>query len=339
MSSPHQLFEHVQSFFQQYLAAERGLSPNTILSYRDTLKLFLNFVAERKGRNPSRLSLADLDVERVLEFLNSIESQRKNSVATRNQRLVALKTFFAHLVSRDLGRAGQYQKITALSMKRQPHRLMEYLTETEVDGLLNSIDRQKRGGERDSVLLTLLYNTGARVQELCDLTIGDVRWDPPPSVLITGKGRKVRQVPLWPETARRLQNFLRDRGVLGDKKAKLFVNSQGRELGRFGVRHIIQTRVRAATKICPSLKQKRVGPHTFRHTTAMHLLQSGVDLTVIKSWLGHVHVSTTHGYVEIDLEMKRKALETGRRPAMPKELTPLLSQNKEVIQWLESLRA
>lgn len=337
MSRTHDLFYHIQTFFQEYLASERGLSTNTILSYRDTLKLFLNFVADTKGRSPSHLSLSDLHVERILEFLKSIEFQRKNSVATRNQRLVALKTFFGYMVSHDLTRAGQYQKITALSMKRQPHRVMEYLTEIEVDSLLRSIDRKKRGGARDYVLFTLLYNTGARVQEICDLTIGDIRWESPASVMITGKGRKVRQVPLWPETATRLKNFLLDRGVFSDKKAKFFVNCQGRALGRFGVRHIIRTRVKAATKICPSLKNKTIGPHTFRHTTAMHLLQSGVDLTVIKSWLGHVNLSTTHGYIEIDLEMKRKALETCRRPTMLKELTPILNQNKEIILWLESL--
>lgn len=337
MNGTNDLFHHVQTFFQEHLVSERGLSPNTILSYRDTLKLFLNFMAATKKRNPSGLTLEDLTVENVLEFLKGIEVQRKSSVATRNQRLAALKTFFAYMIPRDIGRAGQYQKMTVLSMKRRPHRVMEYLTETEVDALLRSIDREKRGGERDYILLTLLYNTGARVQELCDLTIQDVRWDSPPSVTITGKGRKMRQVPLWPETVKRLKNFLVNRGVYEDPKAKLFVNRTGQDLGRFGVRHMIQTRIRVATKTCPSLKHKRIGPHTFRHTTAMHLLQSGVDLTVIKNWLGHVDISTTHGYIEIDLEMKRKALQSCRRPAMPENLKPLLHHNKEVIQWLESL--
>ncbi|HLG19366.1 MAG TPA: tyrosine-type recombinase/integrase [Bdellovibrionota bacterium] len=337
MNGPNDLFSHVQTFFQEYLGSERGLSSNTILSYRDTLKLFFHFVATTKGRNPSDLTLNDLTVQNVLRFLQGIESRRKNSVVTRNQRLAALKTFFAYMIPHDLGRSGQYQKITVLSMKRQPHRMMEYLTEAEMDALLQSIDRGKRSGERDYVLVTLLYNTGARVQEICDLTVGDVHWEPPSSVTITGKGRKMRQVPLWPETVKRLKTFLLQRGVAQDPKAKLFVNRTGRDLGRFGVRHMIRTRIQAATDICPSLKNKRVGPHTLRHTTAMHLLHSGVDLTVIKSWLGHVNLSTTHGYIEIDLEMKRKALESCRRPATSNDLTPVLHQNKEIIRWLESL--
>ncbi len=337
MNQTGDLFGHVQAFFQEYLVCERGLSHNTILSYRDTLKLFFHFVAAAKKRNPCELTLEDLTVENVLEFLKGIESGRKNSVVTRNQRLAALKTFFAYMVPRDLSRAGQYQKITVLSMKRQPYRVMEYLTTTEMDSLLRSIDRDKRGGQRDYVLLTLFYNTGARVQEICDLTVGDVHWESPSSVMITGKGRKTRQVPLWPETTKRLKNFLLHRGVWGDSKAKLFVNRTGRDIGRFGIRHMIQTRIKAAAKICPSLRNKRIGPHTLRHTTAMHLLQAGVDLTVIKSWLGHVNISTTHGYIEIDLEMKRKALEKCRRPATIKNLMPTLHQNKELIRWLESI--
>lgn len=337
MNQTHPLLYHVQNYFQDYLCSERGLSINTVLSYRDTLKLFLNFVAQATGRSPIRLTFSDLNVERVLEFLKSIEFERENSVATRNQRLAALKSFFAYMAWHDLTHAGQYQKITALSMKRKNHRVMEYLTEAEVNSMLKSINRNRRGGERDYILLTFLYNTGARVQEICDLTVGDIRWEPPPSVMITGKGRKTRQVPLWPETAKLLKNYLLTQGVFDDETAKIFVNRQGRGLGRFGVRYIVKTRVRAAEKVCPSLKNKTVGPHTFRHTIAMHLLQSGVDLIVIKSWLGHVNLTTTHSYVEIDLEMKKKALETCRRSIRTKELSSVLNRNKDVIQWLESL--
>jgi site-specific recombinase XerD len=185
--------------------------------------------------------------------------------------------------------------------------------------------------------LSLLYNTGARAQEMCDLRVGDVRLESPPLVIITGKGRKKRAVPLWPDTAALLKTYMAERGLGGDPAQALFANARGGPLSRFGLRHIVSNRTSAAAGRCPSLAKKSVSPHTFRHTTAMHMLQSGVDLSVIKSWLGHVKLSTTHAYVEIDLEMKRKALSACAAIGSPESLRKFVDQNADVISWLESL--
>jgi site-specific recombinase XerD len=232
---------------------------------------------------------------------------------------------------------GQYQKIISIPLKRAGKPLMGYLEVKEVKSILDAIDRETASGQRDYVLLKFLYNTGARVQEACDLSVSAFQLQEPYWVIITGKGRKMRLVPLWPETASLLKTYLTNRAILDKPDAKVFVNSRGESLTRFGIRYIIQTRITRAASQCPSLAAKKISPHTFRHTTAMHLLQSGVDLTVIKSWLGHVDLSTTHIYVEIDLEMKRKALSLCHPAEKSKELQQLIKQNHDVISWLKSV--
>ena len=187
--------------------------------------------------------------------------------------------------------------------------MMGYLEVDEINAVLRKIDRATWSGRRDYFLLSLLYNTGARVQEICDLKVSSFRVDSPPLVTIHGKGKKIRQVPLWPATKELLIEYLDEARIRDQPEAAVFSNLRGDPIRRFGIRYIVEKRVRDAVKVCPKLAQKTVGPHTFRHTTAMHLLQSGVELTVIRSWLGHVDIATTHGYVEIDMEMKRKALQ------------------------------
>jgi integrase/recombinase XerD len=337
MKNSKQLLKYVQAFFQQYLSAHRNLSPNTVLSYRDTLKLFLAFVMKQTGKHATNLALEDLQAEVILAFLDDIELTRHNSVASRNLRLAALRTFFRYLVTQDPLHAGQYQRIVAIPLKKRSRQVMEYLEISEVKALLETIDCKSASGRRDYVLLSLLYNTGARVQEICDLRVADLRLDTSPVVTITGKGRKTRHVPLWPETAGLLHNYIKERGISDCSQMKLFVNARGEPLTRFGIRHIIQEKVKQASEKCRSLTYKRISPHTFRHATAMHMLQSGVDLAVIKSWLGHVNLETTHAYVEIDLEMKRKALSTCTVVDNPEKLGHIIEQNKDVISWLESL--
>ena len=337
MNPLKELLHHIQHFFQDYLSRDRGLSPNTILAYRDALKLFLVFAATFKSKSVSRLTLEDLDADIVLAFLKEIERGRKNSAVTRNLRLAALKAFFSYLIPQDTLRAGQYQKIISIPLKRTSPPLMGYLEVKEVQNILDAIDRKTSSGQRDYVLLQLLYNTGARVQEACDLSVSAFQLQDPPWVTITGKGRKIRQVPLWPETASLLKTYFINRAILDKPEAKVFINSGGEQLTRFGVRYIVQTRIERAIPQCPSLAAKRISPHTLRHTTAMHLLQSGVDFTVIKNWLGHVNLSTTHLYVEIDLEMKRKALSLCHPLEKSKELQRIVKQNHDVINWLESV--
>jgi len=331
------LLQYVQHFFQNYLSQDRGLSPNTILAYRDALKLFLTFVATFKSKSVSKLVLEDLDASAVLAFLKDIEHARKNGAVTRNLRLAALKTFFSFLITKDTLRVGQYQRIISIPLKRAPKPLMGYLEVNEVKTILNTIDRKSVSGQRDYVLLKFLYNTGARVQEACDISVGAFQLKEPSWVMITGKGCKKRQVPLWPETAALLKTYITNQTLFDKPEAKLFVNSQGKPITRFGIRHIIQRRIVRAIPQCPSLAARKIGPHTFRHATAMHLLQAGVDLTVIKSWLGHVNLATTHAYVEIDLEMKRKALSMCRPVEESKALQQLIKNNHDVISCLQSI--
>jgi len=337
MKDSKHLLQHVQDFFIDHLRAHRGLSPHTITSYRDTLKLFLIYVAKRMDKQSTQLLLDDLQAEKVLSFLDDVESARKNSVMTRNIRLAALRTFFRYLASQDPLRAGQYQRVVAIPLKRGSRPAIEYLEINEVKAILETIDRKTTEGRRDYALISFLYNTGSRVQEVADLRVENLRLATPPIAIITGKGRKTRHVPLWAETASLLQVQINERGIIEKPQAHLFVNARGEPLSRFGIRYIIRSRVKAASQQCVSLQSKRISPHTFRHSTAMHLLQSGVDLAVIKSWLGHVNLATTHGYVEIDLEMKRKALSACNPPGNSEQLHQIIDQHKDVIRWLESL--
>ena len=337
MNKSNTLLSHVQYFFQTHLTQDRGLSPNTVFSYRDTLRLFLEFAAGFKNRPITKLALEDLDANVALAFLKDIEDKRENSAVTRNLRLAALRTFFSYMITKDILRAGQYQRVISIPFKKAQKPLMGYLEVQEVAAILNAINQDSSCGQRDYALIKLLYNTGARAQEVCDLSVGTLQLQTPAWVTITGKGRKIRQVPLWAETSILLKTYLKNRSIFDQAEAKLFVNSHGEKLTRFGIRHIIQTRIAKAIPKCPSLATKKIGPHTFRHTTAMHMLQAGVDLTVIKSWLGHVCLSTTHAYLEIDLEMKRKALSMCHPIEDSKGLRQILKKNHDVISWLKAL--
>lgn len=337
MKGSKQLMHYVQSFFQDYLRAHRGLSSNTLFAYRDAIKLYLTFLSKHTRGHISKLSLDNLSVETVLAFLSDVEKTRRCTVTTRNLRLSALRTFFGYLVTQDTLHASQYQRVISIPIKRSSHRIMEYLEVGEVRAIMDCIDRSEAIGRRDYALLNFLYNTGARVQEACDICVEHVWFDSPPLVTITGKGRKTRQVPLWPETAILLKSYIAERNASQDTLNNVFLNARGQPLSRFGIRYILQTRIAAAVERCHSLSKKKVGPHTFRHTTAMHLLQSGVELTVIKNWLGHVNLETTHAYVEIDLDMKRKALASCAPACKIENLRYMIKQNNDIISWLESL--
>lgn len=328
---------YIQMFFRDYLAIQKGLSVNTTKTYRDSLKLFLKFIAVKENKPIAKITLDDLDAESVIAFLKEIERSRKNSIVTLNLRLTSLKTFFTYLITQDISHSGRYQRIIAIPIKRGGKPLMEYLEIHEVKAIIEAINKGDSRGERDYVILNLLYNTGARVSELCNLKVEHIRFESPPIITIVGKGQKLRHVPLWKETAEILYKYLRRRNMLDSPKAIVFLNSHGKPISRFGIRYIIQRRVCGAASKCQSLAKKRIGPHTFRHTIAMHMLQSGVDLTVIKNWLGHVNLETTHGYIEIDLEMKRKALASCSPVAGSYDLDQLIKENKDVISWLESL--
>ena len=337
MKKVNKLMPLIQSFFQKYLMLDRGLSQNTIVAYRDALKLFFDCESSRQNKSAIKLTLEDLNAESVLAFLNQIEGKRKNSIVTRNLRLAALKTFSLYLSTKDILRINEYQKIIALPQKRAPRKVVDYLEINEVKSILENIDRTKISGQRDYVLLKLLYNTGARVQEICDLKVSSITFAHVPVVTIIGKGKKTRHVPIWAETAKLLQNYLKITQLSKKPGANLFANLKGESIGRHGVRYIIKQRCCVAGKFCQSLTKKTIGPHTFRHTTAMHFLQAGVDLSIIKSWLGHVNLATTHAYIEIDMEMKRKALATCSSISTSSSLKKLIDKNKNIIIWLDSI--
>jgi site-specific recombinase XerD len=303
----------LQEFFQR-LVTERGVSAHTIASYRDTFQLLLGYAQERTGRTPSALTLEDLDAPLVLDFLDHLENARGNSPRTRNLRLTAIRSFMRHASLRAPTALPVAQRVLAISPKRFDKPALGYLTREEVTALLDAPDPNSWSGRRDAVLLAVLYNTGARVSELAGLRISDLLLDRHLAVQLKGKGRKQRVVPLWKRTAKQLRAWLPQIDQSPD--APVFPNRAGKPITRSGIEHRLSLAVTTASRRCPSLATRRISPHTMRHTTAMHLLQSGVDISVIALWLGHEDTATTHIYLEADLAMKEAALKRLHEPAL-----------------------
>ena len=303
----------LQDFFHQRLVAQRGASAQTIASYRDAFELFLRYAEQRTGRPPSALTLEDLDAPMVLAFLDHLETTRANSPRTRNLRLTALRSFLRYASVRDPTALPVAQRVLAIPSKRFDRPILGFLSREEVQALLAAPDRTRWSGQRDAVLLAVPYNSGARVSELTGLRIADVLLDRAAALHLHGKGRKERVVPLWKSTAAQLRAWLPRIDRSPDRP--VFPNRCGTPLSRSGVADRLRVALSTAAKRCPSLAARRVSPHTLRHTTAMHLLQSGVDITVIAMWLGHEDPATTHLYVEADLAMKEAALRHLQDPA------------------------
>ena len=335
MNTNHLIAPLVQAFFLNFLVAQRGLSPNTIGSYRDCIKLFLNFAADRLDKPVDKLTIEDFEDKLVEAFLDYLEMSRGNSTRTRNARLAALHVLFRYIAGQQPEAMARCQQICTVPVKRTAHKTIEYLEDDEIRVVLNSVDPSSRNALRDYGLLLLLYNTGARAQEIVDLRFDNLRFEKPYQVKLQGKERIC---PLWPETVEALQNYIQRREPSATECPLLFLNSNGRPITRFGLRYIIRRYADKAGEVCASLKTKKISPHTIRHTTAMHLLQAGNDINVIKAWMGHADLNTTHGYVEIDMKMKRKALETCQSP---KAKTPAKGQPKwlkpGILEWLNDL--
>ena len=328
----------IRNFFEQHLIAQRGLSTHTILAYRDTMKLFLEFVCRRIKKATTALNIEDLTPDAVRRFMEYLERTRNNSIPTRNLRLAAIHSFFQYLAGVDPRYIALSQTIIAVPFKRQTYRVPEYLEKEEVLKIFAKINANTLIGQRDDALLRLLYNTGMRAHELVNLDITHVRFSRPYNVRIYGKGRKERMCPLWDDTVDALKAYLKRRIEPADKDTPLFVNADGKRLTRFGIRYIVTNRAAEAAKVCPSLLTKRVTPHTIRHTTAMHLLQSNVELNMIRSWLGHASIETTNTYVEIDLEMKRKTLKAlGKLIPVKKTRTPSWQRSNDILSWLSKI--
>ena len=337
MTDPCFLAPFVRSFFEDHLVCRRNMSRNTIQSYRDALKLFLAFTAERRKRPATKLLVSDMTEDLVVAFLGDLESTRANSIQTRNHRLVAIRRLFEYVAAREPRFLEQAHRITNIPRKRGavvPE--IRYLEKEQMTALLGAVPKDTKRGRRDYTLLLFMYNTGARVQEVADTRIGWLTLVPPYKVELLGKGRKWRTCPLWESTAQHLQQLVEQRRPIAGQDDCLFVNRHGRPLSRSGIADIIQRHVTKAATTVPSLQNRPVTPHTLRHTTAMHLLQSGVEVNVIRSWLGHVSIATTNRHIEIDLAMKAKALAACEvtSPAPSDATNP---RSPDILAWLESL--
>ena len=322
----------LRDFFHQRLVAQRGASAHTIASYRDTFTLFLGYAAERTGRTPSALTLEDLDAPMVLDFLDHLETERGNSARTRNLRLTAIRSFMRYASLREPTLLPVAQRLLAIPVKRFDRPVLDYLSREEITAIIDAPDRSTWSGQRDAVLFAVLYNTGARVSEMIRLHVADVLLDRASSLLLHGKGRKERVVPLWKSTATQLRAWLTR--IDRSPDAPVFPNRAGKPLSRSGVEHQLRVACRKASQRHPPLATRRISPHTLRHTTAMHLLQSGVDITVIALWLGHEDTATTHQYVEADLAMKEAALRCVEDPA-PQPLR--FTATDQLLDFLEAL--
>jgi site-specific recombinase XerD len=324
----------LHTFFHEWLGQQRNLSRHTVLSYRDTWRLFLQFVSARQHRPIVALSLSDLDAPVVLAFLQYIEMERKVSIGTRNCRLSALHAFFAYVAQKEPMAIAQCAAIARIPTKKTSHPAMAYLEADEVEAILRQPNQSKLLGQRDYALLAFLYNTGARIQEALDVTPAAIRFDPPAQVELFGKGRKTRVCPLWPETVKLIKALLKRNPR--DKHEQIFVNCYGRPLGQVGVRFKLNQYVQRAAKTMPSLAKKDISPHSFRHGAGVMLVSAGTDVTVIRSFLGHEKLDTTNIYARANLETKRKALEqvaASARPGKP----PRWKRDPELLTWLDSI--
>jgi len=323
----------LHAFFYDWLVNQRNTSHHTVIAYRDTWRLFLRFVAQNLRKAVAKLELCHLSAAQVLAFLNHMEQERHVTITTRNCRLAALRSFFTFVADREPLAAAQCAEVLRIPTKRAPQRELGYLETEEVTAILAQPDCTTCEGQRDHTLLALLYNTGARIQEALDLCPRAIRLKPPAHVRLYGKGKKERLCPLWPETAELIAALLQRTPRREDQP--LFVNRYGHPLGAAGVRYKLRHYVQTAAQQVPTLLDKRVTPHTFRHSAAIGLVAAGVDVTVIRSWLGHAHLDTTNRYAQANLATKRQALEriTDARPAEP----PRWKDNDELLNWLDTL--
>jgi integrase/recombinase XerD len=323
----------LQDFFLRRLIAQRGASARTVEAYRDAFELLLGFAEHNTGKPPSALCLADLDAPLVLDFLDHLETDRGNSVRTRNARLAAIHSFMRYAAVRDPVSLPITQRVLAIPAKRFNRPVLGYLSREQISAILAAPDKHTWSGRRDAVLLATAYNTGARVSELTALRVGDVLLDRQTAVHLHGKGRKQRVVPLWKTTAAELRTWLDTINAAPD--APVFPNRTGAPLTRSGIRDRLDRAVALAAQACPSLRGQKVTPHTLRHSTAMHLLQSGTDLAVIALWLGHESPATTHQYLEADLAAKEAVL---RRLADPDAAPPTRFQPADrLLAFLDNL--
>jgi len=309
---PPSFAELIQLFFTEYLVTQRALSPRTIASYRDAWMLFLDFAHKRLGKLPTALRLADIEPDLILAFLDHLEQQRHNTVQSRNLRLAAVRAFLKFAARRDLSSLHVVERALGVPMKRFEQPILGFLSGEEMSAVIGQ-PGDSWTSQRDHLLLAMLYNTGARVSEIIAVRVADVVLDGAPCVHLHGKGRKQRSTPLWKTTVQEIRAWLRRNPTLS-ADAALLPNRAGHSMTRDNVNRRLDIAVARAALVHTNLAKRSVSPHSIRHSTAMHLLQSGVAFSVIALWLGHESTTTTHRYVEANLEMKQKALARLQEP-------------------------
>lgn len=325
----------LQRYFTEHLINQRQLSLQSIAAYRDAFKLLLQFIERSRGLPCDKLAIGDIDAPQVLAFLDQLERDRGNLARSRNARLAAIRSFFRYIASQEPLLLAISQRVLAIPSKRFERPMIAHLNREQMQAVVRAPDTSTQGGRRDQLLLLLMYNTGARVSEIAGLRVQDLQLDGGGGgkLHLYGKGRKQRVVPLWHNTVQLLRVWMRER-IQPSPNTPLLPNARGGAMTRSGIASRLRAAVNIAAQRDPSLAQHIVSPHTIRHTTAMHLLQSGVDLSVIAMWLGHEHLQTTHQYLDADIETKRLAL--SHLPA------PVTKQNRQkpqkpLMQFLKGL--
>jgi site-specific recombinase XerD len=322
----------LQQFFVGRLIQQRHASTRTVEAYRDSFRLLFAFAEQRLKKHPADLKLENLNASFILQFLDHLENDRHNSIRTRNARFAAIRSFMRYVGSKEPSAAALAQSVLCIPLKCFERRLVGFLSREEVQAILEAPSPQTWTGQRDRVMLATLYNTGVRIAELIALRVGDVAFEGGPAIHIVGKGRKRRQVPLWPGTAKQLKRWLRK--YPRDSQQPLFPNRSGTPFTRVGVTDRLKLAAHSAEKQCPELAKRCVSPHLLRHSIATHLLQSGVGINVIALFLGHENPTTTHMYIAADLKMKEHAL----KMLQPPKNTPVRYRPTDrVLQFLEGL--
>ena len=326
------LQELVQAFFCQRLQIQQRVSGHTVASYRDTFRLAFGFIHKRTGRSPSQQSLADWEAPAILGFLDYLEKERDCQARTRNARLAAIRAFMRYVGQQEPTALALSSRVLAIPMKRFDRPLVGFLTKPELDAILGAPDADTASGRRDRLLFRLLYHTGARVSEMLAVQRQDIQWGPIAAIQLKGKGRKQRPAPLLKPVAADLKRYLSELPV--EPITPIFTNRFGQLLTRSGVEMRLRLAMKTAVKQCPSLQGKKVSPHTFRHSTAMHLLQAGIDITVIALMLGHESPTTTHHYLELNMQMKERCLR--KLQATQAKVAPYKPSDR-VMAFLENL--
>lgn len=334
---PTDFAEYLTAFLSTYLTSQKNVSKNTIYSYRDTFKLLLRYCQDVKQIPAERLTLAKFTADLITGFLDWLESERKCSISTRNLRLTAIHSFLRYVQYEEPAGLLPLQKAMSIPMKKTPKAVVEHLSPEAMQLLLAQPDRNSLKGRRDLALLSVLYDTGARVQELIDLRVGDVFLDTPAVIQLTGKGNKTRRVPLMKNTVHVLQRYKLEQKLDNPSKNEypLFTNNQRNKLTKEGVAHIL-AKYAATARQLSTIVPPKVRPHMLRHSKAMHLLQAGVNLIYIRDFLGHVDLKTTEVYARTDTETKRKAIEQAYPDLIDNNL-PDWNQDQALLSWLSEL--